>query len=104
VDLQVPDDVIGIEALRRIHAAGPRRHQLGVVLEGDEPTALGFHWHSILKNGQKVGDLTNCVWSYRLKKNIGFALIARTCAVGDRVDVVKEGLSLPGTLKELPFL
>jgi hypothetical protein len=24
--------------------------------------------------------------------------------VGDRVDVVKEGLSLPGTLKELPFL
>jgi aminomethyltransferase len=104
VDLQVADEVIGIEALRRIHAAGPPRHQLGVVLEGDEPTALGFHWHSILKNGQKVGDLTNCVWSYRLKKNIGFALIARTCAAGDRVDVVKEGHTLPGTLKDLPFL
>jgi glycine cleavage system aminomethyltransferase T len=104
VDLDVPDDVIGIEALRRIYAAGARRHQLGVVLEGEEPTALGFHWHSILKNGQKVGQLTNCVWSYRLKKNIGFALIARHCAEGDRVDVVKEGRTLSGTLKKLPFL
>jgi len=104
VDLDVPDDVIGIEALRRIYAAGARRHQLGVVLEGDVPTALGFHWHSILKNGQEVGQLTNCVWSYRLNRNIGFALIARHCAEGDRVDVVKEGQTLSGTLKKLPFL
>lgn len=104
VDLDVPDDVIGIEALRGIHAAGARRHQLGVVLEGEEPTTLGFHWHSIFKNGQKVGQLTSCVWSYRLKKNIGFALIARNCAEGDRVEVVKEGRTLSGMLKELPFL
>ncbi len=104
VDLEVPDDVIGIEALRRIHAIGPRRHQLGVVIEGEEPTSLGFSWHSILKNGQQVGHLTNCVWSYRLKKNIGFALISTTCVAGDQVKVVKEGHTLPGTLQELPFL
>ncbi len=104
VDLDVPDDVIGIGALRRIHAAGPRRHQLGVVLEGAEPTALGFHWHAILKNGRRVGDLTNCVWSYRLRRNIGFALISRDCAAGDRVEVQKEGRLLAGTLQALPFL
>lgn len=35
VDLAVPDDVVGIKALRRIHAEGPKRHQLGVILEGE---------------------------------------------------------------------
>jgi glycine cleavage system aminomethyltransferase T len=104
VDLQVPDDVIGIKALRRIHAAGPRRHQLGVVIEGDEPTVLGFQWHSIMRFGKKVGDLTNCVWSCRLRKNIGFALISSDCVAGDSVEVEKDGRMMAGTLKELPFL
>jgi aminomethyltransferase len=104
VDLNVPDDVVGIQSLRRMHAAGPRRHQLGLVLEGDEPTALGFHWHAIRKNGKQVGNLTNCVWSYRLKKNIGFALLSTECSAGDTVEVVKEGRALAGKLTQLPFL
>jgi aminomethyltransferase len=104
VDLQVSDDVIGIEALRRVHAAGPRRHQLGVVLDGEEPTRLGFNWHPIARNGQRVGALTNCVWSYRLKKNIGFALISTSCVAGERVEVLKDGDATVGTLQELPFL
>ena len=41
IDLHVADDVIGVQALRRIHAEGPRRQQLGVKLDGDKPTTLG---------------------------------------------------------------
>ena len=104
VDLELPDEVIGIEALRRIHAAGPRRHQLGVVLEGEDPTALGFRWHAILKDGLQVGSLTNCVWSYRLKKNIGFALISTRCRAGEQIEILKENRTLRGMLTELPFL
>ena len=104
VDLDVGDDVIGIAALRQIRADGPARHQLGVVLDGDEPTELGFNWHPIEQAGKRVGDLTNCVWSYRLKKNIGFALISTRCVPGTRVDVLKQGLRLSGTLQELPFI
>lgn len=104
VDLQIADEVIGIKALRRIHAAGVRRHQLGVLLDGDEPARLGFHWHPILKDGKKVGSLTNCVWSYRLKRNIGFALISTCCVPGERVEIVKDGYRTQGTLRELPFL
>ncbi len=104
VDLDVADDVVGIKALRRISAEGPRRRQLGVVLDGEEPTQLGFLWHRILKDGRKVGDMTNCVWSYRLKRNIGFALVSATLQAGDRVDVVKDGVTHQGTLQELPFL
>lgn len=104
IDLGVPDDVIGIQALRRIHAAGPRRHQLGVVLEGTEPTQFGFLWHPIHRGGRKVGELTNCAWSYRLKRNIGFALIERGCVAGDAVEVIKDGRPTAGRLSELPFI
>ncbi len=104
VDLHVPDEVIGIRALRRLHAAGPGRHQLGVVLDDEVPTTLGFRWHSILRKGQRVGSLTNCVWSYRLGKNIGFALISTSCVPGERIEVLKDGSSTGGVLRELPFL
>ncbi len=104
VDLTVPDEVIGVQALRRIHAEGPRRHQLGVILDGDQPTELGFFWHEIRQGNRKIGDMTNCVWSYRLKKNIGFALVAVDSQPGDAVQVVKEGQVLKGTLAALPFL
>jgi aminomethyltransferase len=81
-----------------------KRHQLGVMLEGEEPTGLGFLWHTIYRDGQKVGDLTNCVWSYRLKKNIGFALIDVSVSAGDEVEVLKDGKPVRGVVHELPFL
>ena len=104
VDLHVPDDVVGIQALRRIHREGPRRHQLGAVLEGDEPTPLLFHWHGIFRDRERVGDLTNCVWSRRLGRNIGFALVTTQCVPGDRVEIHKEGRIVAATLQSLPFL
>ena len=104
VDLDAPDDVIGIAALRRIHAAGAKRHQLGAVLEGDAPMQPGFRWNAIWRGGEKIGDLTNCVWSYRLKKNIGFALVSVACVAGDGVEVERDGRRIPARLVELPFV
>ncbi len=104
VDLNVPDDVIGIHALREVAAAGPQRQQLGVILDGDQPTELGFLWHSIEREGRKVGDLTNCVWSYRLKRNIGFGLVESALRAGDEVTVVKGGAHTAARLVDLPFI
>jgi aminomethyltransferase len=61
-------------------------------------------WYPILRGGRKVGDLTNCTWSYRLKKNIGFALISKDCGPGDAVDVSSDGRTIPGRLTGLPFI
>ena len=80
VDLDAPDDTVGIEALRRIHAEGPSRHQLGLVLDGAAPRSLGFGWAEIRRDGKRAGHLTNCVWSYRMECNIGFALVSTDCA------------------------
>lgn len=104
VDLDVPDDTVGIAALRRIAAEGPKRHSLGLVLDGDAPVTPGFTWHPILQDGRKLGDMTNVVFSYRLKRNIGFALIDRRCSIGDRVTAEIGGVMQPGTLTDLPFL
>ncbi|MFV1635809.1 MULTISPECIES: glycine cleavage T C-terminal barrel domain-containing protein [Phaeobacter] len=104
VDLHVPDDTIGIEALRRIATEGPKRHQLGVVLDNSEPVKAEFTWNDIDMDGTCIGDMTTCVWSYRMKKNIGFALVATSAKPGDRVVVRRAAGPVEGTLCELPFL
>ena len=105
IDLDVADDVVGIQALRRIHAEGSKRHQLGLILEGDSPDPLAFHWEDIFVNGHKVGDMTNCVWSPRLQKNIGYALISRSYKVGDSVTLGRSaGRNVQALLVDIPFL
>ena len=104
VDLDVPDDVVGIDALRRIHQQGPIRHQLGVVLEGEKQDPLRFAWEQIQSDGKSVGALTNCNWSPRMKANIGFGLVSTQCKPGDRVQVSRANGPVAATLVELPFL
>jgi glycine cleavage system aminomethyltransferase T len=103
VDLDVDDDVIGIAKLRQFKAEGIKRHQLGVVLKGDEPMASHSIWYDIHLNGTKVGDMTNGVWSNRLKRNIGFALISSQINVGQNVEVCKDGQKIEASLCNLPF-
>ena len=104
VDLHVPDDTVGIQALRRISAEGPKRHSLGIILDAGDPVSPGFSWNPIYKDGVKVGDLTNCIFSIRVQKNLGFALISRECVVGDRVQALVGGVMQSGVLTELPFV
>ena len=104
VDLDVPDDTVGIDALRSVKADGPKRHQLGVSLDGDVPTPSLLTWTDITRDGRKVGDLTNKAWSYRLNANIGFALVSVDAVPGDRVEVALAGGSVPGRLVDLPFI
>ena len=104
VDLHVPDDTVGITALRKIHAEGPKRHQLGVVLDDDKPTIPAFHWFDINKDGTKIGSQTNIIWSWRMKKNIGFALVSVSAKPGDRVEVMRDGGVTSGVLCDLPFI
>ncbi len=104
VDLDVPDDVIGIDALRRIRAEGPKRHLLGYILDRDESLGPQYLWNDILRDGRKVGDATCGVWSLRLEKNIGFALIAADCAPGEQVEISIGGTKMDAKLTNLPFL
>ena len=106
VDLDVPDDVVGIQALRRIKEEGPKRHQLGVVLDEPDPIDLPFHWFPMTdaETGERIGDQTNVTWSRRMEKNIGFALVSSAVQPGAKVKVDNKGKVMTGTLQEMPFL
>jgi len=104
IDLDVADDVVAIEALRRISENGPKRRQLGIVLNAKAPGELERRWCGVYRDGDFVGHMTNTVWSYRLKKHIGFALVSGKCDVSDEVTVRGNDRSVDGILTELPFL
>ncbi len=104
VDLDVDDDVVGIKALRKIAEEGPKRHHLGLKLEGEDPEPLEFAWEDICIDGEKVGDMTNCAWSPRLKQNIGYALISSKVSVGQSVEVRRSSGPVAAELCEIPFL
>ena len=104
VDLDVPDDVIGIKALRDIKANGPLRHQLGLILDDATPQPLHTIWHPIMSGNRRVGDMTNGVWSRRLNRTIGYALVHHNLNPGDEVEVMRNDLSVAGILTDLPFI
>jgi glycine cleavage system aminomethyltransferase T len=104
VDLDVPDDVIGIQALRRIHEGGIKRHQLGIKLEGDAAAPMGHRLEEISHQGRVIGKMTNCMWSWRLKANIGYALIDASVGASATVTVQRPSGAVAGQLAELPFL
>jgi glycine cleavage system aminomethyltransferase T len=104
VDLDVPDDVVGIQALRRIKAEGIKRHQLGVILEGDTPAPLGVRLEAIAHGGSVIGKMTNCIWSPRMKANIGYALISSSVSAGQSVTIGRANGPVAAKLVGLPFL
>ncbi|MFB0993239.1 MAG: glycine cleavage system protein T, partial [Paracoccaceae bacterium] len=61
VNLDLPNTCVGIKALRNIHAQGIKRHQLGLVLEGEIPAPLGFSREKVWLNGAYIGEMSNCV-------------------------------------------
>ena len=74
IDLDQEADFIGKEALRRIKAEGVTRKLVGVELHGD-PIAPNEHPWPVRSNGKRIGQMTSSVYSPRLKKNIGYAML-----------------------------
>jgi glycine cleavage system aminomethyltransferase T len=104
VDTGVPDDTIGIQTLRKIEAEGPKRHQLGVVLQGSSPEPVVAEWAGVERDGKSIGSLTSGVWSRRLERNIGLVLVDIEAQIGDAVTVHKNAGSTTGQLVALPFI
>ncbi|MBC8267199.1 MAG: glycine cleavage system protein T [Rhodospirillaceae bacterium] len=73
VQLDLEDDFIGKFALKAIREAGIKRKLVGVELDGSPVSFNETSWAA--KEGDKViGKLTSCVYSPRLKKNVGFVM------------------------------
>lgn len=98
-------DTIGIAALRRIRAAGPRRHQLGIALDHPEPLAQQDRRRAVFSGATMAGRMTANAWPPRLGRNIGLTLVSTAAGPGDRVTVaLDDGRRVAGELPDLPFL
>ena len=73
VNFDQPDDFVGRKALERIKRNGPERLLVGVELQGDPLDATNTEFWAVSVGKQTIGHVTRCVFSPRLKKNIGFA-------------------------------
>ncbi len=105
VDLDVPDDTIGIKALRRLQERGPKRHQVGVALDHDHPLEFDGVWAQVRKGATMAGHMTAMAWSPRLRMNIGLCLVWTGVGPGDEVRIaMADGTELMGEIRDLPFL
>ena len=75
VDLNMEADFIGKQALRQIQERGVSQLFVGVEIDG-EPMAHpnGQHW-PVMVGDDCVGKITSAVYSPRLKRNIGLAML-----------------------------
>ncbi len=75
VDLDMEADFIGKQALREIKANGVQQLFVGIELDGP-PLANpnGKHW-PVVVDEKPIGKITSAVYSPRLKRNIGLAML-----------------------------
>lgn len=73
IDLEQSADFIGQKALRQIAAEGAARKLVGIEFRGKPVTFGNSEFYPVVRQGKVVGQVTRCVHSPRLARNIGFA-------------------------------
>jgi len=99
VDLK--KDFVGVEKLREIAQAGPKRKLVGLELEGKRIARQGT---PLVKEGAAVGEVTSGTLSPTLGKSIALAYVdANLTAEGTQLSADLKGTSNPAKVVKLPF-
>ena len=105
VELDQKAKFIGKDALKRIKAKGVKRKLVGVEIDG-EPVELNMTRWTVSRNGTPVGHITSAIYSPRLKKNIGYAMLPiEHTELGTQLTVaVPESGDRPAKVARKPFI
>jgi glycine cleavage system aminomethyltransferase T len=100
-----PQDYLGKAALEALKAGGVDRKLVGIEWSGDELRAeLTWFW-PVVRGGERIGKVTDAVWSPRLERNIGYAWVPIDLAApGNRLEVESEHGPLEVTTAAIPFV
>jgi glycine cleavage system T protein len=91
IDEGKSSDYIGRDALRRIKQKGVSRKLVGIEIAG-APVAFNTSKWPVSAGGKTVGRVTSAIWSPRLKKNLGYAMLPTThTALGSEVQIELPG-------------
>jgi glycine cleavage system aminomethyltransferase T len=107
-DMTIEDksqDYIGKAALRRIKAAGAQRRLVGLEIAG-APIDLNPTKWPVWHDGRPVGQATSAVYSPRLEKNIGYAMVPISHAgLGTRLTIaIPDVGNRDATVVPVPFV
>ncbi|MEE8227607.1 MAG: glycine cleavage T C-terminal barrel domain-containing protein, partial [Kiloniellales bacterium] len=104
VDLDSEADFIGKAALQRIKAHGVARKAAGIEIEGPPVSANDQAWPAY-NDSHLVGEMTSWVYSPRLERNIGFAMLQLShTAIGTEVTIDADGDQRRARVVETPFV
>lgn len=101
-----PQDYLGKAALEELKATGVDRKLVGVDLPGDQLRAELSRYWDVVRDGTKVGYVTDAVWSPGLQRNIGFVWVPIDMAEpGTTLEIHTEhGTTIEGTTASIPFV
>ena len=104
VDLDKEANFLGREALRRVKAEGVRRRLVGIEVDGP-PVEFNMTRWPVRKNGATVGTVTSIIYSPRLEKNIGYAMLpVAHAALGTDLTVETPQGSARAVVAPMPFV
>ncbi len=106
VDLNTPVNYIGKTALQRVASIGPARLLVGLILDGNAPSAWPLTERvPVFVDGKVVGTMSAVIYSPRLGRTIGLAQIERqTVQAGSRLQVHAPNGMQGAVLAALPFI
>ena len=106
VDVDTPVNYIGKAALQTVAAAGPARLFVGLILDGNAPSAWPLIERVPVTDGARVvGTMSAVVYSPRLGRTVGLAQIDRqTVEAGGRLEVHAPNGIQGAVLTALPFI
>ena len=105
VDVDQDIDFIGKEALTKIKENGTASKLIGVEMDGDPIDKVPEHFWTVLNlEGKKIGRLSRCIYSPRLKKNIGLAIVdSHATEEGNKVIIESPELKYNAIVAKLPW-
>jgi aminomethyltransferase len=105
VELDSATDFIGRKALERIKADGVKRKLVGVEISGDSLAAELTAFWPVFHQGDRVGHVSDAIYSPRLERNIGYAWVPiELAAPGTELEANAPGGVLSARVVALPFL
>jgi glycine cleavage system aminomethyltransferase T len=103
VDLS-KDEFVGKAALERLHDSGVERKLVGVEISGT-PIEFNVTKWPVLERDLVIGRVTSAIYSPRLKKNIGYAMVPiDRSSEGTELAIRHPSRKRTGTVTKMPFL
>ncbi len=104
VDLDTASDFIGKAALQRIKTEGVARKVASIEVEGPPVQPNDQAWPAS-HEGRSVGRMTSWVYSPRLRRNIGFAMLELACTgIGTEITIHADIGERRAKVVETPFV